>query len=104
MCGCDAAKIDVVHLYLKEHFPDYALRDFHAPSRLMQAGLPGPQTEHHVVGLLQTGVLPYYAVLMNDFQQRTATDVSNCMQRWKIADLLRAHRITIVAKDGASSL
>lgn len=103
-CSCDPEKIAAVHAYLAERFPGYAVEDFHAPTRLMQAGLPGPHIEHHVVRLTTAGVLPYHAVLLNDFLQYSAADIAARLQRWSLADTLRARRIAVVSREGASGL
>ena len=103
-CGCDPEKIRAVHLYLKEHFPEFGLRDFHAPTRLTGAGLPAPQAEHHVVSVTREDILPYHAVLLNDFQAESLDDLCVHLRQWELADTLRAHRIAIVSKHGASPL
>jgi len=103
-CGCDAAKLRAIHLYLKEHFPDYVLRDFHAPRRLVQAGLPVPQDEHHVVSIEGPTARPYSAVLLNDFLCGSLDEVRHRLLKWHVADVLRASWIAIVSKDGASGL
>ncbi len=103
-CGCSPERIRAVHVYLKQHFPDYSLRDFHAPTRLMRAGLPMPHAEHHVISITQEGILPYYAVLLGEFQECSAENVGERVRQWRLADTLRAHRIAIVSKDGASPL
>jgi hypothetical protein len=70
----------------------------------MHAGLPTPHAEHHVVSITQQGILPYYAVLLSEFQECSAADVDARLRQWHLADTLRAHRIAIVSKDGASPL
>src|SRR2546430_2426065 len=87
-CGCDVAKIRTVHAYLSEHFPEYVLQDFHAPVRLMQAGLPGPHADHHVVSLSADDILPYYAVLLNEFQDHPAEEMVECLRQWQFAATL----------------
>lgn len=103
-CLCHAEKIRAVHGYLKEHFPQYGLRDFHAPTRLMRAGLPTPYAEHHVVSLEHDDILPYYAVLLSEFLEGPLDDVCADLRRWEFAATLRAHRIAIVSQHGASAL
>jgi hypothetical protein len=103
-CTCDAAKIRVVHAYLKEHFPQFCVRDFHAPSRLMHAGLPIPHNEHHVVALTRSDGLPYHAVLLSEFQEQAVGELSEQLWQGNLADTLRAHRIAIVSRSGASPL
>jgi hypothetical protein len=103
-CRCQAEKIRAVHGYLKEHFPQYGLRDFHAPTRLMHAGLPAPSAEHHVVSLEHDDILPYYAVLLSEFLEEPLDDVCADLRRWEFAATLRAHRIAIVSQHGASAL
>ena len=103
-CGCDAAKLCAVHLYLKEHFPDHVLRDFHAPRRLAQAGVPTAQDEHHVVSIEGPTARPYSAVLLNDFLCGSLDEVRDRLLKWRVADVLRASCIAIVSKDGASAL
>ena len=56
-CRCDRTKINAVHLYLEEHFPDCSLSDVHAPKRLRDAGLPEPTDCHHVVRFAQNGAM-----------------------------------------------
>ena len=107
-CGCDAEKIRAVHAYLNEHFPCYVLGDFHAPTRsmqgLMKAPLPDPHIHHHVVSVSQRNVLPYYAVLLNEFQAHSEGEVNDLLQQWDLAGTLGASRIAVVSKDGVSSL
>ncbi|MFI5364607.1 MAG: hypothetical protein ACHQ4J_03190 [Candidatus Binatia bacterium] len=104
-CRCDPEKIGAVQAYLYQHFPDYVLRDFHAPSRLEQAGLPGPHADHHVISLSHDDVLPYYAVLLSEFQEHySAAQVGECLRRWDLAGVLHANRIVFVSQDGASAL
>ncbi len=103
-CCCDAAKLHIVHLYLKQQFPQSGLRHFHAPTRLSQAGLPMPHEEHHVVSIECIGMLPYYAVLLSEFFQCSLEEVAAHLPRWRLADVLRANRIAIVSKQGASAL
>jgi hypothetical protein len=101
---CDPEKIRAVHTYLKQHFPGYTLYDFHAPTRLMQAGLPMPHDEHHVVRLTCDGILPYYTVLLNDFQEHSVQEIEERLQEWNLAETVRAHRVGIASKRGASAL
>ena len=103
-CGCNREKIRAIHAYLKEHFPEYTLRDFHSPTRLMHAGFPMPSAEHHVVSLTRDDVLPYQAVFLGEFQEGAVADVCKRLREWNVADALRLYRIAIVSKQGASSL
>ncbi len=103
-CGCDVEKLNVVHRYLEDQFKGSVLRDFHAPVRLMQAGLPSPHGEHHVVSIERPDVLPYHAVLLNEFLARSPDAISDALQRWNVADVLRANRIAVLAANGASAL
>ncbi|HVO24234.1 MAG TPA: hypothetical protein VMW56_11455 [Candidatus Margulisiibacteriota bacterium] len=103
-CGCRSEPIRAVHGYLKEHFPDFALRDFHAPTRLMHAGLPMPHAEHHVISVSREDILPYQAILLCEFQEQAPHDIRAQLQRWDLADALRASRIAIVSKGGVSPL
>jgi hypothetical protein len=103
-CGCDAEKIDAVHAYLRRHFHDYALRDFHSLTTVVQTGLPLAHAKHHVVSLTLAGVLPYYAVLLDEFLAHTVEDIEGYLEQWNLADTLRANRIAIVSRDEASAL
>ncbi len=103
-CGCERGKVRAIHAYLKEHFPDYTLRDFHAPTRLLHAGLPVGSGEHHVVSLSRDDVLPYQAIFLGEFQENRLDDIEAQLRQWKVADALRAHRIVIVSQKGPSSL
>ena len=103
-CACNAAKVNAVHAYLRVPFQDFVLRDFHAPTRLTQAGLPLPHAEHHVVSLAHEDILPYYVVLLNEFWAHRVEDIEACLQQWNLASELGAHRIIIVSMDGVSAL
>ncbi len=103
-CGCDVEKLHVVHRYLEKQFQGYVLRDFHAPVRLMQAGLPSPHGEHHVISIERRDILPYCAVLLDDFLARPAEEIADALWHWDVADVLRADRIAVVSALGASSL
>lgn len=103
-CRCDGEKIRAVHAYLKEHFPQYRLRDFHAPTHLMRAGFPTPHEEHHVVSLIRDDTLPYQAVVLREFQEESLDQMRQHLREWNLADTLRAHRIAIISKCGASAL
>ena len=103
-CDCDALKLRVVHLYLKEQFPNFGLRHFHAPTRLSQAGLPRPHREHHVISIEHAGTLPCYAVLLSECLEGSVEEIRADLLRWQLADVLRTHRIAIVSKTGASAL
>ena len=103
-CGCGTEKIHAVHVYLEQHFPDYVLHDLHAPTQLTQAGLPTPHVEQHVVSIGQEGVLTYYAVLRRDFLEDSVEEIEEYLRRSKFAEMVRAKRIAIAYKDGASAL
>jgi hypothetical protein len=103
-CGCDPEKIRAVHAYLREHFAEFVLSDFHAPARLMHPRLGGAQVYHHAVCIARDGVLPYYAVLLNEFQEHGVTEAGLLLRRSDLAGILRANRIAVVSRDGASSL
>jgi hypothetical protein len=103
-CSCNTEKIHAVHVYLEAQFPDYVLHHLHAPTRLMQAGFPMPHAEHHVLRMTKDEVLPYYAVLLNDFQEHSVEVIEWCLRRWNFADMIRANRIAIASRDGVSAL
>jgi hypothetical protein len=103
-CGCSREKIQAVHAWLKESFPQFGLRHFHAPTRLMQAGLPLPHAEHHVISVIRDDVLPYYLVLLGEFLEQPLDAVCEHLRNWDVANTLRALRIAIVSKEGASPL
>ena len=103
-CRCSREKILAVHRYLKEHFPDCALRDFHEATRLKAAGLSVAQDDHHVVSITRNEVLPYYAVLLNDFQEYSVQEIEQRLRAWNFADVVRGNRIAIASTTGASTL
>ena len=103
-CGCSTDKVQAIHRYLKQHFPDCALRDFHGASRLVEAGRLLGQPEHHVVRITQADVLPYYAVLLDDFLAQPVAEIEKRLWQWHFADEVRAHRIAVAAKDRASAI
>ncbi len=103
-CGCDSQKIAAVHRYFEGHFRGFKLRDFHAPVRLMQAGLPSPHGEHHVVSIERPDGLPYCVVLLNEFLARPAEQISETLRQWNVVDVLQAHRIAVLEADVASAL
>lgn len=103
-CGCNAATIRVFHAYLSEQFPGYTLRHFHAPSRVMQAGLPTTRADHHVITIAHAEILPYSVVLVEDFEGWSVQDVWEHLRQWDLAGAVRGQRIAIVSKNGASAL
>jgi len=103
-CGCSREKIRAVHACLKERFPQFGLRHFHAPTRLMRAGLPMPHAEHHVISVMRDDVLPYYLVVLSEFLEQPLEEVCEHLREWDVANALGALRIAIVSKDGASPL
>ena len=103
-CCCNIEKIAAVHAYLIKHFPDFTLCDLHAPTRLTQAGLPLPQSEHHVVRISRDGLSPYYAVLLTEFQAYPVEEITLRMQQWDLATIVRANRIAIASRNGVSGL
>ena len=70
----------------------------------MQAGLPTPHAEHHVVCISHEGILPYYAVLLNDFQEHSVAAIEHSLRQWDFASTVRAHRIAIASRTGACAL
>lgn len=103
-CTCNPDTIAAVHAYLAGHFPDYELRHFHSPTRLLQAGFPTTHGDHHVVGLLRENALPYYVVLLSELLARSTEDISACIRHWDLPAAARAHRIVIVSTEGISPL
>ncbi len=103
-CGCNAATIRVFHAYLSEQFPGYTLRHFHAPSRVMQAGLPTARVDHHVITIAHAEILPYSVVLVDDFEGWSVQDVWEHLRQWDLAGTVRGQRIAVVSKSGASAL
>lgn len=103
-CGCSTEKVQAIHRYLKQHFPDCALRDFHEATRLVAAGMPLKQPEYHVVSITQVGALPYYAVLLDDFLAHSAEEIEKRLSQWCFADEVRGNRIAIAGRDQASTL
>jgi hypothetical protein len=104
ICGCDPAKLDAVHEYLNEEFPQCVFTDLHAPTRLMQAGVPTLHGEHHVVSIECPSSLAYYAVLLEEFLQYPVEAVRPRLREWDVAQVIRTSRIAIVSKDGAVAL
>jgi len=100
-CGCDAEKIQALHLYLGRYFTGYVLEDFHAPTRLLPMAV---DSEHHVVSITHPNVLPYYAVLLNECQEQRVAEFEELLRQSDLAGALRANRIAVVSKSGASSL
>lgn len=101
-CFCSGAKIAAVHAYLKEHFPDRAFRDLHAPTKLMREGVLAERGEYHVVSM--TAELPSHAILLKEFLAQPAADVEERLRQLDVACVLRAHRIVIVGREGVSWL
>jgi hypothetical protein len=104
VCGCDPARLDAVHEYLNEEFPQCALKDLHAPTRLMQAGVPTPHGEHHVVSIECPNILTYYAVLLQGFFQHPVEVVRQRLKEWDVAHVIRTSRIAVVSKEGVDTL
>jgi len=104
ICGCSAEKVEAVDAYLHAHFPAYELRHFHASRRVVEHGRPIARDDHHVVGVLHRGVLSYYAVLLNEFQEYSVAEIAARLRRWNLADVLRANRVAITSKVGVTAL
>jgi hypothetical protein len=104
VCGCDPTKLHAMHEYLNEEFPQYVFKDLHAPTRLMQAGVPTPHGEHHVVSIECPDVLPYYAVLLEEFFQYPVEVLRRRLREWDVAQVIRTSRIAVVSEDGAGAL
>jgi len=102
VCGCDAAKLDAVHEYLNEEFPQCVFKDLHAPTRLMQAGVEPLHGEHHVVSIECPNI--HYAVLLEESLQYPVEALRPRLREWNVAQVIRASRIAIVSKDGADTL
>lgn len=103
-CGCDSARIYVVHEYLRQAFPDFLLRDLHAPTRLMQAGISKPQGEHHVVSMERANTPSYYAILLREFLECPVEVVRRRLMEWDVGQVIRTSRIAVVSKNGADAL
>ncbi len=101
-CACVPEKIRAVHAYLRMHFPCGDLLDFHAPVRLMQAGLPPPHGGHHVVRIVDGD--DYYVILTCEFQDSSPAEITRRLQAWNVASFLRAISIAILAGSGMTAL
>ena len=104
ICGCSTEKVNAVHTYLRAQFPAYELRHFHTSRRVVQNGRPIACDEHHVIGVTHEGVLSYYAVLLNEFQEHSVTEIGTCLRRWNLAGALRASRVAIASRSGVAAL
>jgi hypothetical protein len=103
-CACHPERIRALRRYLSERFPQYASRHFHSRTRLMHAGQVSSHASHHVISLTHVDVLPYYAVILQDFLAHTAPGIAGRLQQWDLADMLRSHRMVIVSDDGVFPL
>ncbi len=101
-CTCVPEKIRAVHAYLRMHFPCGDLLDFHAPVRLMQAGLPPPHGGHHVVRIVDGD--DYYVILTYEFQDSSPAEITRRLQAWNVAGFLHAISIAILAGSGMTAL
>jgi len=101
-CLCSGPKIAAVHAYLKEHFPDRAFRDLHAPTKLMRKGVLAERGDYHVVSM--AAELPSHAILLSEFLAQAAAAVEERLWEMDVACVLRAHRIVIVGGEGVSWL
>ncbi len=103
-CGCDVEIIQAFHGYLSEQFPGYVLRHFHAPSRVLQPGLQPLPAVHHGISITRADILPYYVVLMDDFEEWSVQQVWEHLRQVDLAGTARGYRIAVVSKEGASGL
>lgn len=55
------------------------------------------------MSIRQEGVLTYYALLRRDFQDYSVEEIEEYVRRSKFAEMVRAKRIAIAYKDGASA-
>lgn len=102
-CGCDTEKLGVIHRYLRERFPDRAVREFHSHSTVVVQGFsPAPYANYHVISLSDD--LPYCAVLTRQFLELPIEDLSEHLRRWDLARAMQVDRMVIVDDDGLSQL
>lgn len=101
-CACVIEKIGAVHAYLRAHFRYADLLDFHAPVRLMQAGLPPPHGGHHVVRIIDDA--EYYAILTREFQEYSPAEITRQLRCWDLAACLCNATIVILARSGMTPL
>jgi len=99
--GCDPQGISTVHAYLRRHFPDCSLRDFHTPTTKTNPQPAVPSGENHIVGIRSPTAF-YSIVLTRGFLQHPAADVDQRLREWNVAEALRVHRLLIMWTDSVS--
>ncbi len=102
-CRCTRQKVEATHAYLQRFFPEHTLSDFHAPIRLLQAGLPPPHSGHHVVRLTE-GLTDLYLIMTYDLQQCPAAYIAALLQELQVAQLLKVEPIVVLYRDDARPL
>ena len=102
-CGCESDTLRTVRAYLREHFPGWAVRDFHERTRLVQIGLPDEYSDHHVVNVTDWE-RAYYAVLPTALFTRPLPDLRQRLRNWDLAERLRVNPVLIVSGAGVTAL
>ncbi len=100
-CACDGEVIRAVRAYLREHFPHYAVRDFHERVRRVRTGLPTQYADHHVVSVTDWEKA-YYAIVGGEFLAQPVEQITEHLRRYDLASMLQHHRV-VIASDGCIS-
>jgi hypothetical protein len=93
-CACDDKVIRAVRAYLREHFPHYAVRDFHERARLVRTGLPTQYAEYHVVSVTDWEKA-YYTIVSMEFLAQPVDQIGEHLWRYDLASMLQHHRVVI---------
>jgi hypothetical protein len=101
-CGCDIEKISVVRAYLREHFPDHAIREFHSRSTVRQGGVAVSCADHHVLSVGDDRSCS--AVLTPEFFEQPVEGLGERLCEWHLASALVAEGTVIVGRNGLSPL
>ncbi|MFN8628355.1 MAG: hypothetical protein U0587_20570 [Candidatus Binatia bacterium] len=102
-CGCATAKLQAVHAYLRDSFPDHALRDVHTQHASAAPRPSAAATDYHIVRI-GDGARPYSVVLTTQFLGQPLDELRARLDRMRLADALRTHRLVIVWADAAYPL
>ena len=100
-CGCDGKVISAVRAYLREHFPQHAVRDFHERAWLLKSGLPMQYADYHVVSVTDWEKA-FYTIVSMEFLAQPVDQIGEHLRRYDLASMLQHHRV-VIAFDGCIS-
>ncbi len=101
-CACDIERTRVVRAYIKRHFPNCAIREFHSHSTVRYGSVRVPCADHHVISLSDDR--PCCAVLTPEFFEQPVEGLAERLVHWHLASALVAEGVVILSGNGIGPL